>query len=431
MRFLFSIFFSLLLILSSCLNKPAPPDESTLISIQIIDRNGFSETISTKDRLSRYQTTDFKEPQPYQKVFRVFGKNKEGRTPSTITSYHSNGHLWQYLEVFDGRAHGTYQEWHPNGQPKMKLQVIEGISELSETAFASWVFEGINSIWDENGKLIASLSYDKGMLHGNSYYYYPDGNLKKQIPYSQDEIHGDFLTYHENGELEEKISYVYGQRQGPAKAFFKDGSICYEEFFENDLLKTGSYHSEKGAIISSIAGGQGKRPEWEEGFLKRFVSYREGKPDGLVECLDKNGFLQASYLLKEGKKQGEEWEYYPKKSAEDPLQPKLLVHWQEDILQGIVKTWFPTGVQESQKEMYQNKKNGLFFAWYTNGDLMLSEEYEKDLLTSGTYYKKGDKKPVSRILQGKGIATLYNVDGYLLQKVSYDKGLPLLEKDSN
>ncbi|MBM3198990.1 MAG: hypothetical protein FJZ58_07065 [Chlamydiae bacterium] len=422
----------------SCSHHRKAPDDSTLVSIQVIDRNGFSETISTKDRLSRYQNTDFCQPQPYQKVLRVFGKDIEGKTPSTITSYHPNGHLWQYLEICDGRAHGLYREWHLNGKQKMELHVIEGIPELSDTALNSWVFDGLNTVWDEEGALVAQIPYDKGMMQGDSLYYYPNGHLKKKIPYSQDLLQGDLLCYYEEGTLAEIIPHDKGVRSGTATSLFPDGTIAYEEQFSNDLLLEGKYYLPSSEtttappLLCSIEKGNGKRAEREHGSssIRRLVTYRGGLPEGLVECFDEEGHLKISFSQKQGKKQGEEWEYYPKKQPQDSLQPKLLLHWQEDILQGIVKTWFPNGIQESQKEMYQNKKNGLFLAWYVNGDLMLSEEYEKDLLISGSYYKKGDKKPVSRVLQGKGLATLYNVDGYLLQKVSYDKGLPLLEGEA-
>src|SRR3989339_1387660 len=99
------LFLSILcILLSSCASRSQSSKDPTLVSIQVIDRNGFSETISTKDRLARYETTDFSQPQPYQKVLRVFSKNEEGKNPSIITSYHSNGHLWQYLEISNGRA---------------------------------------------------------------------------------------------------------------------------------------------------------------------------------------------------------------------------------------------------------------------------------------------------------------------------------------
>ena len=60
---------------------------------------------------------------------------------------------------------------------------------------------------------------------------------------------------------------------------------------------------------------------------------------------------------------------------------------------------------------------------------MLVEEYENDLLIKGSYYKKGDKKIVSRIDSGKGTASLYSSDGFFLKKVLYEKGKPQLDKD--
>ena len=218
--FFFLICFSLsCLFFTSCSPRKAP-DDSTLVSIQVIDRNGFSETISANDRLARYQNTDFCEPQPYQKVLRVFGKNAEGKTASVLTSYHSNGHLWQYLEVFNGRAHGTYREWHFNGTQKMQLHVIEGIPELSDAALKSWVFDGINQVWDESGDLVAEISYERGMMHGDSVYYYANKQVKKRIPYAQDELHGTLICYHENETVAEIIPHVKGLRHGKASSFF-------------------------------------------------------------------------------------------------------------------------------------------------------------------------------------------------------------------
>ncbi len=431
MRWTLFLVSSLLCIFScSCSFKSKTADDSTLVSIQIIDRNGFAETISSSDRLGRYQKADFKGAQPYQKVLRVFGKDEQGQTPSIITSYHANGHLWQYLEISNGRAHGTYQEWHFNGHKKMDLHVIEGIPELSDAALKSWVFDGTNQIWDEQGALVAEISYEKGFLQGDSFYYYPSGQIKRQIPYVQDEMHGSLICYHENGDISEIIPHIKGVRHGIASSFFPNKTLAYQETFEDGRLMEGQYYSEKGDLISSILAGSGRRYESESGSLKRLVQYEKGVPDGLIECLDDKGNLKISFTQKEGKKHGEEWEYYPKESPNAPLKPKLLLHWQEDVLQGMVKTWFQSGKQESQKEMYQNKKNGVAYAWYENGDLMLSEEYEKDILSTGTYYKKGDKKPVSKVFQGKGIATLYHPSGYLLQKVSYEKGAPSLENDS-
>ncbi|MBS0627028.1 MAG: hypothetical protein JSS09_02330 [Verrucomicrobia bacterium] len=431
-KHILSFFLVSSIFLSGCSKNVTEKTEPTLVSIQVIDRNGFSETISAKDRLAKYKKVDFCAPQPYQKVLRVFGKNEEGKSSSAITSYHVNGLIWQYLEIVDGRAHGTYKEWHLNGQLKMELSLIEGMAELSEVAAASWVFDGKNTIWDEQGSLVAEIFYEKGLLHGNSIYYYPNGSVKKQIPYAQDKVEGAIVCYSEEGILLETTSYINNKPHGHAKSYTLQGTLLYEEEWNEGLILEGTYYKSDGTLLEQIHQGTGQRAEFKEGVFKQLVEYKEGRPEGLVRCFDLKGFLTNSYYQKEDKKHGEEKIYYPTTRSDMPTQVKILLTWQEDILQGTVKTWYPDGVQESQKELYQNKKNGTCLAWYRNGTLMLSEEYENDLLVSGTYYKKGDRKPVSRISQKKGTATLYDPDGYFLKKIPYDKGVPLLEsQDAN
>ena len=410
-----------LLFIVSCTHQQQ--DKPDLVSIQIIDRNGFAETMSTKDRLVRYQHVSFSDPQPYQKVLRVFAKNAEGKSPSTMTSYHDNGYIKQSLEILDGRAHGLYREWHANGMLKMELYVIEGIADLSEDACRSWIFEGTNRIFNEQGSCIAEIHYDKGLLQGTSTYFDADGHLLKEIPYECDKLHGTQRTFNSQGTLIASLSYIQELREGESFLCAEDGTLLAQEQFVQDLLQEGRYYTMKGELIAAIHDGYGQRAEFENEQLVRKVSYEQGLPEGLVECYTPDGFLHIVFSQHEGKKHGEEIEYYPK----EPLQQKLLVTWSHDTLQGPVKTWFSDGTQESQKELYQNKKNGLSLAWYRNGDLMLQEEYENDQLLSGSYYKKGDKKPISRIIQGKGTASLYDSEGYFLRKIPYEKGYPILE----
>jgi hypothetical protein len=58
------------------------------MSMQLVDRNGFAETISTKDRIEKYTKTNFLDPQPFQKVLRVYGKTMRGKQfhPNNIPS---------------------------------------------------------------------------------------------------------------------------------------------------------------------------------------------------------------------------------------------------------------------------------------------------------------------------------------------------------
>jgi antitoxin component YwqK of YwqJK toxin-antitoxin module len=416
---------ALLLVLSSCASHSGSKEQQ-LTSMQVIDRNGFSETISAKERLSRYDNIDFMQEQPYQKVLRVYGRNQSDQSTSKLTSYHPNGHIWQYLEVIDGRAHGVYKEWHESGKQKVEANVVDGSPDLTEIAQTTWLFSGKNSVWDGEGRLIAEITYEKGALHTPSLYYYPGGELKRSVPYTQGLIEGDVCTFDEKGTLLEKISYKKGAREGLATRYFTPTQLQYREEYLADRLQNASYFDLQGKLLSEIKEGKGVQSQYAGGLLVTEVEFQEGVPQGQVRHFDQNGHQTSSYSVKEGKKEGEEIEYYPKKKG-SALQPKLLVSWHDDIIQGQVKTWYENGTLESQKEISANKKQGLSFAWFKNGDLMLVEEYENDQLIKGTYYKKGDKLAVSKIENGKGLATLYSAEGLFLKKVPYDKGKPALE----
>lgn len=423
-----SIFLILLPLLCGC-GAQGPQDQSTIItSMQIIDRNGFAETISNKDRIKMYKDVDFLTSQPYQKVLRVYGRNLQGQSTARMTSYHDNGQLWQYLEVTDGRAHGYYREWFSNGQLKIEAYLIEGLADLHDLAQKSWIFDGLSRVWDDQGHLVAEIYYQKGELHTPSLYYHPNGKLQKIIPYEAGLIQGDLILYDEQGSILEQTPYIAGQKQGKAQGSWGHDRLKYWEEYERDLLQTATYYDPTGKQIAEIKEGKGSQAIFQGEFLYSSVEYHGGVPDGAVKVFAPDGTLHCSYHVKDSKKEGEEIEYYPSKAADKPL-PKICVHWHEDKLQGVIKTWYPNGVLESQREINGNKKQGLSFAWYKNGDLMLMEEYENDLLAKGSYFKKADKMPVSKIEGGKGVATLYSCDGIFIRKIGYEKGHPKLEDE--
>ena len=91
-----------LLLFYGCASHTTSSKSDSIVSMQIIDRNGFTETISNKDRLSSFQTTNFLTSQPFQKVLRVYGRNEKGQSTSKITSYHENGGLCQYFRFYTG-----------------------------------------------------------------------------------------------------------------------------------------------------------------------------------------------------------------------------------------------------------------------------------------------------------------------------------------
>ncbi len=398
---------------------------NTITSMQTIDRNGFCETISNKDRLVTYQGIDFLASQPYEKVLRVYGKNHEGKSRSKITSYHPNGSHWQYLEALDGRANGRYLEWHENGKLKIEANVMEGVADLTESAQISWLFDEKCTVWDERGNLQAEFTYSRGHLEGEATYYFPTGNIEKVVQYTHGLIHGDYLRFDEEGNTIEQIHYVNGRKNGPASGCWSKEQPKYQEEYEEDLLINGTYFNPIGEVSSEIKNGHGVKSDFHENTLYATLEYNNGIPEGIVKLYDEKGQLVSSYQIQEGMKSGEEWKYYPSNGKEPKQQ--LMISWFEDQIQGMTKTWYENGTLESQREMCGNKKHGLSFAYYKTGELMLMEEYENDRLIQGSYYKKGEQTPASIIDKGEGIATIFSPEGHFLKKITYERSHPLVD----
>lgn len=399
--------------------------EKELTLIQIQDRNGLTETMSTKERLARYETTDFLSPQPYQKVLRVYKQDQ--KSESKITSYYSNGMICQYLEAKEMRANGAYREWYPNGQQKIEAVVIGGTADLAENVQQDWVFDGMSRVWDDQGNPIATLCYEKGILQGKNIYYYPNGNIQTELHFSKNKLDQDAVEYWPNGSLKTRTNYQNGLREGKKESFFENGSLASKEDFSEDFLREGLYYNSDGEELSRVEKGSGFQASFQ-GKELTLTKYRMGHPEGLIQKFSKNGELQARFVLQKGIKQGDELLYYLQEELNQPTKEpalKLLIPWVSGKIQGKVKTWYPNGQLQSEREYIRNEKAGPSLAWYPSGDLMLYEEYEENRLVTGQYYSMGKKEPLSSVSHGEGIVILFDETGALLQKVKYEKGKPV------
>jgi antitoxin component YwqK of YwqJK toxin-antitoxin module len=401
-----------------------------LASVNLIDQNGFNETITNKDRLSAYERMDFESPQPYQKVLQIYERDGEGDVQSRVTSYHPNGQLHQSLEVVNGRARGRYQEWHENGAVRLEANVISGSADIDPASVRNYVFDGISRVWDESGHPLAEIPYVKGRLEGESLYYHPSGALSSRTPYLRGMRHGKSESWDEVGNLLSYVVYEVDAPNGEATGYWSSDQIAYQENYENGLLFAGDYFDVDGNIVAQVVNGSGLQAMALEDGSQRLIEYRQGMAEGQVKEYAKNGELQRLYHIRDGKRDGEEIEYFPSGPFEmlppEEMKPKISIEWRRGEINGIVRTWYKGGRLESQREMLSNKKNGTSSAWYSDGSLMLMEEYLEDRLVRGEYFEKGASRSTSRVAQGKGVATLFDSDGRLLRKVNYLDGNPLL-----
>ncbi|MBA3958085.1 MAG: hypothetical protein H0X51_06810 [Parachlamydiaceae bacterium] len=401
------------------------PPEPVLSTINIIDRNGFAETISSEDRLARYTNVDFCSTQPYQKVLRVYGRDFVGNICARINSYHPNGQPKQYLEVVNNRAYGIYREWHTNGVMKVEAFIIGGEADIDTGSERSWLFDGTSYAWDECGNLLAEILYCHGELQGSSAYYHSNGNIWKKFTCEKGFIHGPYEVFTSEGTLLQSTEYVFGTRNGPSKRFWSNCSIAADETYCDGLLTNASYYGLNQALICSIKNGSGYRAVFGRESVSEYHQYQSGIPEGEVKILDSTGTLARIYHVKKEVKDGEEIEYYTtlETKTKDP-RPKLSVTWNDGVLHGLTKTWYPNGVQESQREMTKNVKNGVLTAWYEDGSLMLIEKYDQNKLITGEYYVPNERTPTSVVKSGKGTATIFDSKGNFLQKISYLNSRP-------
>lgn len=412
-----------LLILTGC-------HQATLVDplavIQIQDRNGLTETISAPERLQVYNGVDFLTPQPYKKVLRVYKSN--GKNASKISTYHPNGNIWQYLEAEEQRAHGAYKEWYPNGQIRIEAYVLGGTADVAPGVQNDWLFDGVSKVWNEKGKPIANILYAQGDLEGISTYFYESGEVEKEIVYHKNVLEGESKEFHKNGKERAKTLYKQGKKEGASTGYFQNGQVAWEEDYREDLLLQGAYFSQQGEMISEVVNGAGFRAIFNQntGALSMLVQIHQGFAEGGVKQYNAKGDLHSLYHIKNGRKWGEEIVYF----SDDKRLPKLSVSWEDNAIHGSVKSWYPSGQMQSQRDFCRNKKSGPSLAWYRDGSLMLVEEYEDDRLVKGQYYKKNALDATSTVLNGTGTATLYDENGIFLRKVSYVKGDPVeTEKD--
>ncbi|MBA3721484.1 MAG: toxin-antitoxin system YwqK family antitoxin [Parachlamydiaceae bacterium] len=421
------ILFLLLFALTGAKRSPKQyPKPIPLASIHIVDRNGFSETISNKDRLNQYQLVDFQKPQPYQKVLRVYARDSKGNVRSIVSSYHSNGNPKQFLEIVNGRALGSYREWHENGNMGVSAKVIGGMADITQVAEHSWLFDGISTAWDEDGHIIAEIPYSQGVLEGVAVYYHSNGNVWKRIPYIKGDVEGNTEIFKETGELLQQITYEHNSKHGPSLRFWEPNLVSSQEEFIEGKLDNAQYFDRKGVLLSEVKNGTGFRTTFGKESLYELQEYKYGIMEGVVKVYTPQGRLKRLYHVQNNQKHGEEFEYYDLLTdcSSSTPQSKISFAWYEGKIHGPMKTWYPNGNVECQREMSNNRKNGIATIWYRDGNLMMIEEYEQDKLVRGDYFRKGEKIPASQIVQGKGTVTTFDPEGRFVQKIPYVNGKP-------
>jgi antitoxin component YwqK of YwqJK toxin-antitoxin module len=157
--------------------------------------------------------------------------------------------------------------------------------------------EGLVLEKDEEGRIRAAYLTTDGLKHGESRLFYPDGKIKANLFYDRGILHGPSFFYSEAQVLLTETLYVQGKKEGKVHYFYLSGKLAsLQRFREGIPYGLQEYWYENGIIKSSIPYEQGAihgevRLFWESGQLKRCVQYAKGAREGWDRLWNEKGIL--------------------------------------------------------------------------------------------------------------------------------------------
>ena len=205
-------------------------------------------------------------------------------------------------------------EYYPNGKVKR------------EASFRDGKREGVWREFDEQGNVLNSQTYQKGVLVGQGIVdtdgkrrglfkeFYPDNSLRAEGVFVDGLRSGEWKFYYHNGQIQEIGSYQEGQPDGIWTWYYDNGQKQIEEqFFKG--TPNGSYkeYDSRGNIIVTGTYFDGmKNGKWTEeiGDMRTQGEYRNDKQVGQWVSYYDNGKLAFKGTFNAGYPDGEHFFYY-------------------------------------------------------------------------------------------------------------------------
>jgi antitoxin component YwqK of YwqJK toxin-antitoxin module len=205
-------------------------------------------------------------------------------------------------------------EYYPNGKVKR------------EASFRDGKREGVWREFDEQGNVLNSQTYQKGVLVGQGIVdtdgkrrglfkeFYPDNSLRAEGVFVDGLRSGEWKFYYHNGQIQEIGSYKEGQPDGIWTWYYDNGQKQIEEqFFKG--TPNGSYkeYDSRGNIIVTGTYFYGmKNGKWTEeiGDMRTQGEYRNDKQIGEWVSYYDNDKLAFKGTFNAGYPDGEHFFYY-------------------------------------------------------------------------------------------------------------------------
>ena len=299
-------------------------DTTGLLREIITYRKGF---VMTREAVNRYDR-DGKKHGYWKTFFDDWSVHTEcyyrhGLRDGFYKEYDEKGNLQKIIKYVndveqvlesDMKPLVVQHEYYPNGKVKR------------EASFRDGKREGVWREFDEDGKVLNSQTYEKGVLVGQGIVdtdgkrrgqykeFYPDSTLRAEGLFVEGQRSGEWKFYYNNGQIQEIGSYNEGQPDGTWIWYYDNGQKQIEEQFFNGT-SNGSYkeYDSRGNVIVTGTYFDGmKNGKWSEqiGDMRTQGEYRNDKQVGEWVAYYDNGKMAFRGTFNAGYPDGEHFFYY-------------------------------------------------------------------------------------------------------------------------
>jgi len=136
--------------------------------------------------------------------------------------------------VSSDQAVQTYREKYANGKLKIQYTYIIRLD-------GTWLKNGIETTWFENGKKKTEGEYQNGKKVGTWISWYENGVIGQKGTYQNDKKEGLWTKYYRNGNKGSEGYYRDNQRDGKWKKWYEDGRLWAEFECQKDQIIPGTY----------------------------------------------------------------------------------------------------------------------------------------------------------------------------------------------
>ncbi len=356
-------------------------------------------------------------------VLRSEGNRKDFLLDSLWKFYNTEGELASEITYKEGLKHGInrvyeagyIQEYH------YYLDTIVGQSRQYDyfghlvgiIPYENGRAQGWGRFYDTLGRLVRIFQYEKGNIIRRENVNRIDANGMRQ---------GTWKTFNDSGYLVLEGYYQNNKKNGYFKYYDSIGRFQYIEKYENDILIEDAVETKKlDRKVDYHANGK----------IKTVAHYFKGVPEGIRREYDENGNVVKSYVFHNGskmsegivddngKKQGLWKEFY----ESGLLRAKG--HYQNSLPVGAWNYYYEDGsVEITGAYSKKGKKDGPWWWYYANGEVLSYEEYDQGDL-NGDFYSlsiTGDTLVRGRFESGYEVGKWYWMNDSTRIEGKYEDG---------